>query len=169
MSMSQSPENFDSLRRLLALKRHEQPPPGYFNHFSSQVIARIKLGESGERESVLEQLLWEAPWLQRLWAAFEAKPILAGVFGVAVCGLLITGVVCSDRTDVPPVALIPVGQAGSGSMEVATVSAADHPLLKPAALETSSMNPVGIADGPFFGDFGKLRAQPVSFSLPGRN
>jgi hypothetical protein len=171
MSMSQDTENFQQLRRLLALKRHEQPPPGYFNNFSSQVIARIKLGEGEDRGSVFERLLWEAPWLERIWAAFEAKPILAGVFGVAVCGLLITGMVYTDKADVSPVALISVGQSGSGSMEVATVSAADHPLLaKPAALEASSTNPIGMAtDGPLLGELGKLRAQPASFTFSGRN
>ena len=58
-----------------------------------QVIARIKAGERGEEGALLERLFWEAPWLQRIWAAFEAKPILAGAFGVAVCGLLISGVI----------------------------------------------------------------------------
>src|ERR1039458_1629385 len=88
VSMNQDSENFEQLRRLLALKRHEQPPPGYFTGFSSQVIARIKLGEKGEQGALFERLFGEAPWLQRIWAAFEAKPILAGVFAVAICGLL---------------------------------------------------------------------------------
>ena len=113
MSMSQDTENFEQLRRLLALKRHEQPPPGYFNDFSSQVIARIKPGERGEEGAIFERLFWEAPWLQRIWAALEAKPILAGVFGVAVCGLLITGVVYSDRTDVSSIALMPASEMES--------------------------------------------------------
>ena len=168
--MSLGTENFDSLRRLLALKRHEQPPPGYFQRFSNQVIARIESGDSGEKVSVLERMLWEAPWLQRLWASFEAKPVLAGAFGVAVCGLLIAGVIASDRTDIPPVAVIPVAPGVSDSLEVATVSTADHPLLaKPAIIEASSTNPVGIAQDPFFGSLGKLRVQPASFSFPGRN
>ena len=83
---------------MLALKRHEQPPPGYFNHFSGQVVARIKAGERVD-ESVLDRLFWEAPWIQRLWAALEAKPILAGAFGATVCGLLIFGVIYSERLE----------------------------------------------------------------------
>jgi hypothetical protein len=167
--MSEDPENFDSLRRLLALKRYEQPPPGYFRDFSGQVIARIKLGGPESRWFDLEGLLLDAPWLQRILGAFEAKPVLAGVFGVAVCGLLISGVVYSDRTDVPPVALIPVAAGASQPGEIAKVSAADHPLLaKPAMLEAaSSTSPVGAGVDPF--SSGQLRAQPVSFTFPGQN
>ena len=161
------------MRRLLALKRHEQPPPGYFNDFSSQVILRIKAGERGEEgAAILERLLWEAPWLQRIWAALEAKPVLAGVFGVAVCGLLITGVLYSDRTDVPPIALVPVAETVSAPVALANVSAADHPLLaKPAMLEPSSTNPINTAqtDEALLGNIGSLQAQPASFNFPGGN
>jgi hypothetical protein len=170
--MNQDTENFDQLRRLLALKRHEQPPPGYFNGFSRQVIVRIKAGERGEGSSVLERLLWEAPWLQRIWGAFEAKPILAGVFGVAVCGLLITGVIYSDKTDATSVALVPGTEAESAPMTLADVSAADHPFLaKPVMLEPSSTNPIATAQTgeSLLGDIGKLRAQPASFAFPGGN
>ena len=170
--MNQDTENFEPLRRLLALKRHEQPPPGYFNDFSRQVITRIKAGEKGERGAFIERLLWEAPWLQRIWAAFEAKPILAGVFGVAVCGLLITGVLYSDRMDASSVALVPGAEAEAAPMALANVSAADHPLLaKPVVFEPSSTNPVATAQSgeSLLGDIGKLRAQPATFSFPGGN
>src|SRR5712691_7763588 len=90
-------ENFDSLRRLLALKRHEVPPPGYFHDFSGHVIARIRAGERPDRSGFWESLSWEAPWLQRIWGAFETKPILAGVLGMAVCGMLVSGVVYSQK------------------------------------------------------------------------
>ena len=40
--MNTTPENdFAEVRRLLILKRHEQPPPGYFHHFSGHVIASL--------------------------------------------------------------------------------------------------------------------------------
>jgi hypothetical protein len=168
--MNQDTENFEQLRRLLALKRHEQPPPGYFNNFSQQVIARIKVGERGEGSELIERLLWEASWLQRIWAAFEAKPILAGLFGVAVCGLLITGVIYSDRTDVSSVALVPGTETESAPMALANVSAADHPLLaKPVILEPSSTSPIATAQTgeSLLGDIGKLRAEPATFSFPG--
>src|SRR5438067_12240806 len=91
-------ENFEQLRRLLALKRHEQPPPGYFNNFSAQVIARIKAGEQAEDSFGIGQWFWGSAWLQRLWSAIETKPALAGAFGVLVCGLLLSGVIYSDSS-----------------------------------------------------------------------
>jgi hypothetical protein len=97
MSMKPEPENFRDLRRLLLLKRHEQPPPGYFNGFSRQVIARIEAGESGEALSFFQQLMASPSWVSRLWDSLGAKPILAGAFGVTICSVLIAGVAYSDR------------------------------------------------------------------------
>lgn len=94
--MSAETQNFDQLRRLLALKRHEQPPPGYFNAFSSKVIARIEAGERADDPVGFVRFIWEGVWLQKLWDAIEAKPALAGVFGAAVCGFLIAGVIYTD-------------------------------------------------------------------------
>ena len=126
MSMSEDTENFEQLRRLLALKRHDQPPPGYFNDFSRQVILRIRAGERGGEVTILEQFSWEAPWLQRIWAALETKPILAGAFGLGLCSLLIAGVVFADKGDIASGALatpmdaasLPIVQASIGAVEV---------------------------------------------------
>lgn len=98
-----NPENqdFESLRRLLKLKRYEQPPPRYFNDFSSQVINRIRANHPEDRVQTLEPLSWEAPWLQRFLGIFERKPIIAGVFGAAVCAVLVGGAVYSEKVAVP--------------------------------------------------------------------
>jgi hypothetical protein len=175
MSMSQDPENFEPLCRLLRLKRYEQPPPGYFSHFSSDVIARIKHGDRAEESGVFDRLVWDAPWLQRLFAAFEAKPVVAGAFGVAVCALLISGVVYSEKADVQPVALIPTIDSVPDSGAAAGSMAQNHPLFaRTAALEASSTNPIaGLAgDGPLLGGLQGLpdpQAKLINFTLPGRN
>src|ERR1035438_7561284 len=94
--MNESENNFESLRRLLALKRHETPPPGYFNHFPGEVMARIRAGDAGGAESVSRQL----PRLFQLLSAFEAKPAFAGAFAFSLCLLLVFGIVYAERPDV---------------------------------------------------------------------
>jgi hypothetical protein len=90
-------DDFEQLRRLLALKRHEQPPPGYFHGFSRQVIVRIKAGEPGEPEASAWSFA-AGSLFQRIWASLDARPILAGAFGVAVCGFFVVGALLSDST-----------------------------------------------------------------------
>jgi len=80
--MDPAPENFDKLQKLLALKRHEQPPPGFFARFPAQVRARI---EGHQRDA--------APsWWHRMVESLDARPMLAGTYGLAVGGLLLLAV-----------------------------------------------------------------------------
>jgi hypothetical protein len=175
--MSQDSQEFESLRRLLALKRHEQPPPGYFNDFSSQVIARIRAGERVD-EGGFDQMFWEAPWLQRLWAAIETKPIMAGAFGAAVCALLVGGVLYSDRTDIPNTVAGPAG-ATLLPMQIANTAASDAPMLVRSAASTGfgENNPLQdsmAAVAPSLGLFEMVpKPKPanasLTLSLPGEN
>ena len=91
-------ENFDQLRKLLALKRYEQAPPGYFNNFSSKVIARLAAAEAAPSLS----------WWQKLGFQFDLKPALMCGLSVVVCGLLSAGVITSafKSADQPPVGLV---------------------------------------------------------------
>jgi hypothetical protein len=70
------------LRRLLSLKRHEVPPPGYLLGFADKVMARIEA----------EQLMPELPWWRRWLPAFSERPSLAGVFGLFAAALLLGGI-----------------------------------------------------------------------------
>jgi hypothetical protein len=100
--MNHDSENFEQLRRLLSLKRHEQPPPGYFNNFSRQVCARIKAGERAD-SSFLARLFPNASWIQQFWSSLETQPILAGAVGLAACAFLLGGVVYStEKADLDP-------------------------------------------------------------------
>jgi hypothetical protein len=79
--MSSAPEDFKNLRGLLACKRHEVPPPGYFHTFSDRVIASIE-DEKAQQPSTL----WE--WFL---ARFDARPFWACAYGFAVSSLLLMG------------------------------------------------------------------------------
>jgi hypothetical protein len=104
--MNENENDFSSLRLLLELKRHENPPTGYFNNFSSRITARIRAGEAIASKGPVERLAVEAPWLMKFLQFFEAKPAFAGGFALALCLLLLAGIVFEDRSDVeqsPPV------------------------------------------------------------------
>ena len=156
MSMYPDPENFDPLRRLLALKRHEQPPPGYFHHFSGQVIARIHAGERAAPDTAWG-LLWDAPWLQRLWAALEARPVLAGSVGVACCAALLASVVLFDgNTDTNSDRAVPA-QAIEASLGFSDRSSRGS-FFEPAALADFQLtNSFTSSEGSLF------PVQPVNF------
>jgi len=133
--MQSEPQDFVELRRLLALKRHEQPPPGYFNQFHRQVIARIRAGEEVREESSRARFFLEFPFLAKLWAALEAKPVLAGAFGVAVCGLLTTGFLMSDNATLVQTA--PVGVLMPEGTQITTTGlriANDFRVASPSAI-----------------------------------
>jgi hypothetical protein len=92
--MTPDSESFDSLRKLLALKRHEVPPPGYFHGFSREVIIRIKASDAQETAGFVV----EGSWLRRFWGLFETRPMLAGGFGVAICGFFVVGALISSES-----------------------------------------------------------------------
>ena len=92
--------NFVELKRLLKLKRHEVPPPGYFNNFSGDVIARIQTGETGGPQGVLEGFDGSS-WVMGLLQIFQAKPGIIGGFATSLCLVLLIGVVLAERPDSP--------------------------------------------------------------------
>lgn len=162
--MNENENNFEPLRRLLALKRHEVPPPGYFNSFSARVIHRIRAGETDAAVGVSE-------WLMRFLQNFQAKPAFAGAFASALCLLLVLGVVFSERPDssAPPPLLT---QATGGSMPLAAVSPTGiSQAPEQTMLSSGSTNPVLNLQSSFqpvaslFGQQSPF-AQQVSFSQP---
>jgi hypothetical protein len=120
--MNEPADNFEPLRKLLALKRHEVPPPGYFNGFSNQVIARIRLGEAAKADGMIARLLNEAPWLLRFIRIFEAKPAYAGMFASVMFLLLVAGIVYSDHPEVTPDTLTPASAPAPNSSPLAVVT-----------------------------------------------
>jgi hypothetical protein len=166
--MKENENNFESLRRLLALKRHETPPPGYFENFSAEVTARIRAGDAGQTADLHERLTDELPWLFRLLSAFEAKPAFAGGFACALCLLLLFGIVYAERPDVAPQSLLQTAQVG-GPLAMATpVNLNSLPVEQPALVPVSSTNPV-FNSQPVASWFAPQEAtvQQINFTLPG--
>ncbi len=112
--MNPDSENFDSLRQLLALKRHEIPPPGYFDRFSRDVMARIKSGDTGDEYGTTPS------WLKRLLGMFDVKPVFAGAFGTAVCAFVISGIVSSEQTPVMGSVTPGMGNPSLGAVPIPT-------------------------------------------------
>ena len=111
--MNENQPNFESLRRLLALKRHETPPPGYFNNFSSQVMARIRAGETETADGWSGRLFASMPWLLSALQAVETRPVFAGGFATALCALLLFGAVIAQRPDSASMAIPATSHNGS--------------------------------------------------------
>ena len=94
MTMNTGDDEFEQLRKLLKLKRHEQPPPGYFNGFSGRILTRI------EREAEAQStagFFANLSWLSRLRAVLAENPISSGIF--AVCGILMVAIANSQYLD----------------------------------------------------------------------
>lgn len=153
--MNPDPQEFEQLRRLLALKRHEQPPPGYFNRFSRDVIGRIKDGELGDSSKA-------GNWFQRLWAMLEAKPIFAGAFGASLCAALISGLLNAEDTGVIAGSMNPAAPQANIPYNPAPVMALNETGV--ATDEAVLTNPSDAASLNNLFEF-HLNAQPASFNL----
>jgi hypothetical protein len=148
--MNQDSQNFDSLRQLLALKRHEVPPPGYFDRLPRDIMARIKAGDAGN------ELGADLSWFRRFLNVFDVKPVFAGAFGTAVCAFLISGIITSERT--------PAFAAGTSMPEGPTIANLP-PGMTPEAEFVSSNS---VASSPsLFDNLPSLRTTPVNYSLGG--
>jgi hypothetical protein len=105
--MKADPENFEAVRKLMALKRHEVPPPGYFERLSGTIIARIELGDGN-------LTFWE-----RILTDFTLRPAFAYAFVLAACGALATSVysVKTQSTEVGFQPALATGWRGGSSGE----------------------------------------------------
>jgi len=92
--MSQSPEEFEEIRRLLALKRYEAPPPGYFDRFSGQVVARIQ-----REEALANQPWWQSQLASLGWQRLLAVANLAALAGVGIIGVTLVNLREDDLPD----------------------------------------------------------------------
>ncbi len=89
--MDPADDNFESLTKLMALKRYEEPPPGYFDRLPSRILGRIVREEEEPTD-----------WLRSLFGRFEFRPALAGAFGFTLGAFYLIGVGYSGRVAPKP-------------------------------------------------------------------
>jgi hypothetical protein len=158
-------DNFESLRQLLSLKRHEVPPPGYFNRFPDRVIARIRAGE--------REVETATPWYLRFMQIFEAKPAFASSFASVLCLLLLFGIVYAEQSDQTPQALMQNSQLSLNNMLVSSSGGSSISVTQPPAQNDLSMLTESISNSsptslqPMFGGQ-NVFAQQASFNFSGQ-
>jgi hypothetical protein len=151
-------EEFSELKKLLALKRHETPPPGYFQNFSSKVIARI---EAGSAPAV-------RPWWARWLAEFDLRPMVASAYALAVGGLLVAGL--SVALDRPPevaaeLRMPSLDQPLLAAQSTEAATAQPHLTLQPVPMPGEESSAVGAVLNPDTAPAGFFNADGV-FNTP---
>ena len=116
--METAPPDFSRLQKLLAAKRHEQPPPGYLDRLPGQITARLRAEAAAQAE----------PWWRQLLASFHTKPAWAIAFSVLALSALTTGILLAPGLQKEadpegnvgtPAAAVVAGEAGQASNSVA--------------------------------------------------
>lgn len=157
--MNKNEQNFDKLKQMLKLKRHEVPPPGYFNNFSRNVVSRIRAGEVVHNQTVFERLQSRVSWLGSVAQLFETRPGVIGGFATGLCLLLVLGVVVAEYSDHPNSSYKLTESSDQTGNSMAALTSPDAPSLMAAANSggiTASTNPVTSLQpvGTFFGQPG---------------
>lgn len=164
-------DQFRELHRLLALKRHEQPPPGFFDRLPPVILHRIRTQPQPD----------PASWLQALLDHLELKPALASAFGLALATAYVMGLGLTER-DVNEAAFWPALPADTWHASSPPANTAHlagfapplvgHPAWRPAS-PLSSMSPwVSPAQSTFYVPLGNLHhpdlIQPAAATFDAR-
>ncbi len=95
------------LLRLLALKRYEVPPPGFFDRLPSRVLVSIRAGTE-----VAEKSRW-----QLLLDVIRGEPMIAGSYAALGVGALLFGVsVFQMAVDTDAASMAGTGLSGPGAV-----------------------------------------------------
>lgn len=83
--MNSDSENFEALRKLMAIKRHETPPPGYFDRLPDKIAHRL-VHEGGSPG------FWD-----KVLAGLSFRPSFAYSFALAAFGALTFSVISTIK------------------------------------------------------------------------
>ena len=153
--MSATPDKLELLQKIMAVKRHEQPPPFFFEGFSHKVLNRLHEPERSEPTT----------WWQRMGLDFDLKPAFVCAWGVAVCGSLIFGIISSlQRRDVPENSVLAQSELTPLHLGAPSTPASSARADQWAATTPSVLNPIMSPVSQF-----TVLAEPALYNLGFRN
>lgn len=79
-------DNFEDLQRLLALKRHELPPPGFFDRLPESIRAELREGRTRPVGMAAVWLFLRSRWRLEPALAGAMLAVVAGIYGLALLG-----------------------------------------------------------------------------------
>jgi hypothetical protein len=103
----------EKLLKLLVIKRYEQPPPGFYNRFSSGVLTRLESAKPAAAPS-----LW-----QRMFEAVLDRSIVVGAYGCLVVAMVVTGLKVAGYYEGSE-----VGTSAEAHMPMATAVIPENPI-----------------------------------------
>lgn len=142
--MATDSEPFDELRKLLALKRHEVPPPGYFDRLPREIHVRLAARQPAARAMAAPDV--KPSWLATFLRLVGSRPSFVGALGAAVSGVILAGIIYGHYRETPasPLApelvqmpsILPGITEAPAAMAVAPVLTSTNPILPrpPASL-----------------------------------
>lgn len=130
----QNPDEFEAVKKLLALKRHEEPPPGYFDRLPGEVRARIVHAQAHPE-----------PFWRRWLASWELSPALATSYAAMACLLVAGGFWLANQ---------PGPQGGQQLVTTPPILTTTN---QAALVNPSNSSPTGLFNTP------SLQVQPVEF------
>ncbi|MDB6055760.1 MAG: hypothetical protein JWN25_3283 [Verrucomicrobiales bacterium] len=146
-------QQFTSLKAIMALKKHEQPPPGFFNRLPGNIISQIQKENSARKT-----------WVEKL-QDFLVRPAIALSFGMAAFGGVIAGVLYGFQNAGSPQASIPLAN-GSFASSFPRSAMPQSGLSAFSVLAVGGSNSMFSSESPS-GLFNNSRVQPVKFNYVG--
>ena len=131
--------NDDEIGKLLRFKRHEQPPPGYFDNFLHEFHRR-------QRAELLRQPLWRVAWQRAHDFMFQLNVPTLASYPAAAAAIVVLATVLSLKVSQTP---NPVDVATLSPRAVVDVTQADPAwsLSSPVAMRDLGATPFRMAPG----------------------
>ena len=134
--------NENDLGKLLRLKRHEQPPPGYFDNFLHEFHRR-------QRAELLRQPLWRIAWQRAHDFMFQLNVPTLASYPAAAAAIVVLATVLSLKVSQTPTTLNVATNATQPVAELvaATERAPAWSLSTPVAMRDLGATPFRMAPG----------------------